>query len=146
MTRFAERLQSARSGERYWLSRVKLSLAAQLQDLLKQSGLNQEKYAEKLGVKPPQVSRALSGSANPTVETVVRMALSLGYVPQVTFKPLQEARRSHGVRTTESLDGIQVEITKLSSKSHAYRFDLPTADFDPKGWTVTNDERFELAG
>ncbi len=85
MENFAQTLQTARNGDGYWFGRVKLHAATQLQDLLAYSGMNQEQYAAKLGVKPPQVSRVLNGLGNPTLETLVKMGRSLGYVPRVTF-------------------------------------------------------------
>lgn len=146
MANFSELLQSARGSERYWLSRVKFDLAAQLQDLLKQSGLTQEKYAQELGVKAPQVSRTLSGSSNPTLETVTRMAFALGFVPHVTFKRINAAAKPLESKVTESLDGLEVEVTRLGKLSaEHYRFEPPRIDVHRERWTVTNDERFDLA-
>ena len=85
MENFAQTLQTARNSDGYWFGRVKLHAATQLQDLLANSGMNQEQYAAKLGVKPPQVSRVLNGLGNPTLETLVKMGRALGYVPRVTF-------------------------------------------------------------
>ncbi len=59
-----------------------------MQDLLAASGLNQERLAQKVGVKPPQVSRILNALGNPTLDTLVRMAGALGYVPHLTFVPM----------------------------------------------------------
>jgi transcriptional regulator with XRE-family HTH domain len=68
---------------------VKLQAATQLQDLLSASGLNQEQLADKVGVKPAQVSRILNALGNPTVDTLVKMAGALGYAPHLTFVPIQ---------------------------------------------------------
>lgn len=87
MTKFETLLATARDTDAYWQSRVKLQAATQLQDLLDASGLNQEQWAQKLGVKPPQVSRILNALGNPTLDTLVKMARALGYVPQLTFVP-----------------------------------------------------------
>jgi transcriptional regulator with XRE-family HTH domain len=89
LTKIKAAIAKARRSEGYWLSRVKLGVASQLQDHLRIANLTQEKYAEKLGVKAPQVSRALSGTNNPTLETLVKMGWALGYVPNVTFVPVQ---------------------------------------------------------
>ncbi len=89
MTKFEALLASARDTDAYWQSRVRLQAATQLQDLLAASGLNQEQLAHKVGVKPPQVSRILNALGNPTLDTLVKMAGALGYVPQLTFVPVQ---------------------------------------------------------
>jgi transcriptional regulator with XRE-family HTH domain len=89
MKKFEALLATARGTDAYWQSRVKLQVATQLQDLLAASGLNQEQLAQKLGVKPPQVSRILNALGNPTLGTLVKMAGTLGYVPNLTFVPMQ---------------------------------------------------------
>ncbi|WP_161499906.1 helix-turn-helix domain-containing protein [Rhodoferax sp. TS-BS-61-7] len=115
MTKFKEAIAKARQSEGYWLSRVKLGVASQLQDHLKAANITQEKYAEKLGVKPPQVSRALSGTNNPTLETLVKMGWALGYVPNVTFVPVQA--RLAGVGTLAD----QAELNLDIKHTHAHR-------------------------
>jgi transcriptional regulator with XRE-family HTH domain len=89
MTKFEALLATARDTDAYWQNRVRLQAATQLQDLLTASGLNQEQLAQKVGVKPPQVSRVLNALGNPTLDTLVKMAGALGYVPHLTFVPIQ---------------------------------------------------------
>jgi transcriptional regulator with XRE-family HTH domain len=79
----------ARNSDTYWQTRVKLQVATRLQDLLAASGLNQEQLAQNLGAKPPQVSRLLNGLGNPTLDTLTRTSLALGYVPKITFMPVE---------------------------------------------------------
>lgn len=88
MTKPRDVLNQARDSDAYWFGRVKLHVATQLQDALKASGLNQNRYAEALGVKPPMVSRLINGQGNPTLETLVKAGRVLGYVPHVSFVPL----------------------------------------------------------
>ncbi len=89
MTKFEALLVTARDTDAYWQNRLRLQAATQLQDLLAASGLNQEQLAQKVGVKPPQVSRVLNALGNPTLDTLVKMAGALGYVPHLTFVPIQ---------------------------------------------------------
>lgn len=142
MSKFSNLLNSARKSERYWLGRVKYDVAAQLQDLLKDAGITQDKYAEKLGVKAPQVSRTLSGSTNPTLETMVKMGWALGYIPRVTFVPVQQRQIEVTDDTGVASFSLNIALTKAALAD--YHFDLPSVDFE--GWkVVTNDERFEIA-
>jgi transcriptional regulator with XRE-family HTH domain len=114
MEYFAQTLQNARNSDGYWFGRVKLHAATQLQDLLTSSGMNQEQYAAKLGVKPPQVSRVLNGLGNPTLETLVKMGRSLGYVPRVTFVKDSAQTASFDAQTDEA--GIQLDIHREDMK------------------------------
>src|SRR5438105_4037165 len=139
MSKFARLLNTARSTDRYWFSRVKYDAAAQLQDLLKGAGLTQDKYAEKLGVKAPQVSRALSGSWNPTLETLVKMGWALGYVPEVKFVPVTAQPASATKATAASSLNLEIAITRSALAAGQFRFDVPIGP-RTSGWTLTNDE------
>ncbi len=87
---FEEMAADARTRPTYWATRVKLQIARRLLENLKAQGMTQEALAQALDVKPPQISRLLGGQGNPTIDTVVKAALALGYVPQVTFVPLDQ--------------------------------------------------------
>lgn len=143
MSKFRKLLNSARHSERYWFGRVKYDVAAQLQDRLKSAGLTQDKYAEKLGVKAPQVSRTLSGSTNPTLETLVKMGWALGCVPRVTFEPVQVQQVDIPSESASETLSVNIAVKK-AALAGGYQFDLPSVDIG--SWTiVTNDERFDLA-
>jgi transcriptional regulator with XRE-family HTH domain len=114
MGNFKQLIANARNSDGYWFGRVKLNAATQLQDLLAASGLNQEQYAEKLGVKPPQVSRVLNGLGNPTLETLVKMGRALGYVPKVSFVP--DGARSAGFDSATDTASITLDIQRVDVK------------------------------
>jgi transcriptional regulator with XRE-family HTH domain len=114
MKNFKELLADARSSDSYWFSRVKLNAATQLQDLLAASGLNQEQYAEKLGVKPPQVSRVLNGLGNPTLETLVKMGRALGYVPRVSF--VADSSKSVEFDSATDAASLTLDIQRIDAK------------------------------
>lgn len=95
MTNLQDIFAAARDSDAYWFGRSKHHVAAQLQDLLKASGQTQEQLAAALGVKPPQVSRILNAQGNPTLQTLVKMGRALGYVPRVSFVPVNA--QSQGV-------------------------------------------------
>jgi len=52
--------------------------AVRLHDLMERAGMSQRQLAEKLGKKESYVSRVLSGSANPTLKTMVEFEVALG--------------------------------------------------------------------
>ncbi|KZK74439.1 MAG: hypothetical protein A3K90_08735 [Pelodictyon luteolum] len=52
--------------------------AVRLHDLMERGGMSQRQLAEQLGKKESYVSRVLSGSANPTLKTMVEFEVALG--------------------------------------------------------------------
>jgi|GEM_PF-6297360 len=151
MSKFEKALNTARQSEEYWFERVKLGVASQLQDLVRAAKLTQERYAEKLGIKPPQVSRTLSGASNPTLETLVKMGLALGCVPKVTFVPIQGkasvvSTAVEDAGATLTLD-IELIFAAQSLVSHRPSYVPSYAQMvTPQAeWTKTNDDYFCLA-
>ncbi len=123
MTNFNQLLATARNSDGYWFGRVKLNAATQLQDLLASSGMNQEQYAAKLGVKPPQVSRVLNGLGNPTLETIVKMGRALGYVPRVTF--VQDVAQAARFDAETDEANLALDIHHVAVKPACKVFTLP---------------------
>ena len=132
MENFAQTLQAARNSDGYWFGRVKLHAATQLQDLLANSGMNQEQYAAKLGVKPPQVSRVLNGLGNPTLETLVKMGRSLGYVPRVTFVKNAAQAATFDAQADEA--EVQLDIHHVDAKHASNIFKFQKSK--PSRWTA----------
>ena len=122
MENFAQTLKTARNSDHYWFGRVKLHAAAQLQDLLASSGMNQEQYAAQLGVKPPQVSRVLNGLGNPTLETLVKMGRALGYVPRVAFVQDTAQAPKFDAQTDEADVQLDIHYEKVESVSNVLSF------------------------
>jgi transcriptional regulator with XRE-family HTH domain len=122
MEKFKQLVANAQNSDSYWFSRVKLNAATQLQDLLATSGLNQEQYAEKLGVKPPQVSRVLNGLGNPTLETLVKMGRALGYVPRVSFVP--DGAKAAQFDSATDTASITLDIQRVDAKPYGKVFTI----------------------
>jgi transcriptional regulator with XRE-family HTH domain len=145
MKTFDEIFESARANEGYWVGRVKFQVAAQLQDLLQNANWTQERLAEKIGVKAPQVSRALSGENNTTLESLVKMGFALGYVPQVKFVPCNAAAEPY---TPIFSPRVNVERSIVHDiYNFANSGSVPGA-FIPSDWDEvrsSNDQRFALA-
>lgn len=145
MTSFKTVFAAARDTEAYWTGRVKFQVAACLQDLLAKTEWTQDKLAEKVGVKPPQVSRALSGGNNTTLESLVKLSFAMGYVPHVTFVPVTSKAEVFKPAFTMNAQ------VKKRSVADVYSFDAFTAalpDLLAGDWNTTvssNDQRFRLA-
>lgn len=144
MSTFKKVFETARSSEAYWVGRVKFQVAAALHDLLETSQWTQDRLASTIGVKAPQVSRALGGSHNTTIESLAKMGFALGYVPQVTFVPVNSK-----AEVFSAAFNVDFQVRKKSMKN-VYSFDtdqlLPK--FTGDEWTVShcsNDQRFALA-
>lgn len=144
MTSFKKVFEAARKTEPYWVGRVKFQVAAGLQDLLERANWTQDKLAEKIGVKPPQISRALSGANNTTLESLVKLGFALGYVPHVTFVPVESKPEVFKPAFT-----LNAQVKKRSV-TDIYSFDAISAlpDLSATQWNTThssNDQRFCLA-
>lgn len=59
---------------------IKLIVAKQIQKLMDENGFTQKELADKLDVNKSYISRALSGKANLTIETLVKIGSELGGV------------------------------------------------------------------
>lgn len=71
--------------------RVKMQLAARLDDLIMESGLNKSEFASKLDKNPSEISKWLSGTHNFTIDTLVEISEALNIHVQELFvsKPIQ---------------------------------------------------------
>lgn len=58
--------------------RYLMDLAVSIQEELKRKGMKQRDLARQLGMKDSQLSRILSGTGNPTLQTIARLASALG--------------------------------------------------------------------
>lgn len=61
----------------YHIETAKLEFADEIYDLMEEQNLNQSQLAEKLGLSKQYVSKLLSGYANPSIATMVKVARRL---------------------------------------------------------------------
>lgn len=57
-------------------------------NLRKELGLTQRELAEQTGIKQPQLARIESNKQSPRLETIVRIASSVGYKVEIKLIPL----------------------------------------------------------
>ncbi len=67
--------------------RVKMQLAARLDDLITETGLNKSEFASRLGKNPSEITKWLSGTHNFTIDTLVEIAGALNITVQELFPP-----------------------------------------------------------
>ena len=65
--------------------RIKMQLAARLDDLIMESGLNKSEFASKLDKNPSEISKWLSGTHNFTIDTLVEISEALNIHVQELF-------------------------------------------------------------
>lgn len=68
---FQNFLETSHTNER--LIAKQMDLAAQIDNYLKKSGWTRKKLAEQSGLQPSQITEILSGDANPTLHTIVKL-------------------------------------------------------------------------
>lgn len=65
------------------------NIARQVINLRKSSGLNQRDFAERIGIKQPQLARIESGKQIPKLETLTKLAAGAGYTVEIHFVPVE---------------------------------------------------------
>jgi transcriptional regulator with XRE-family HTH domain len=64
---------------------AEFNLAKQVIALRKASGLSQREFAERVGIKQPQLARIEAGKQVPKLETLTKLAAGAGYTLEVHF-------------------------------------------------------------
>ena len=74
----------------YWITRIQLDLYTQLQNYMKENGLNRTQLAEKLGVTKSYVTQILNGDFDHRLSKLVELSLAVGLIPKMEFIPKTE--------------------------------------------------------
>jgi transcriptional regulator with XRE-family HTH domain len=59
-------------------TKVKMQLAARIEDFMRAKGWNKSQFAEKVGKNPSEITKWVSGTQNFTVDVLTEIALTLG--------------------------------------------------------------------
>lgn len=86
---FQQYLDRYRDDPEYVLEGVVLDLTDQIAVAMQEQGVSRAELAERLGVSRAYITKVLGGSTNMTLRTLVRLALALGLVPEVSLVPLE---------------------------------------------------------
>lgn len=71
----------------YEVLQAEFNLARQMIALRRASGLSQRDFAERVGIKQPQLVRLESGKQMPKLDTLQKLAVGAGYTVEVHFVP-----------------------------------------------------------
>ncbi len=82
----AELLSEISSAEKMQV-RIKMQLAARIDDLIIESGLNKSEFASKMDKNPSEISKWLSGTHNFTIDTLVEISKALNINVEELFAP-----------------------------------------------------------
>lgn len=119
--------------KKFWLGYFQGAFREQIQQQLleifdhakQEKCINRSDLAYKIGRRPEQISRWLSSPCNLEADTISDLALSLGYVPRISFEPAETLIRSKNTnrptRVTELLvappqSGASFEIVLATIK------------------------------
>jgi transcriptional regulator with XRE-family HTH domain len=75
----------------YLAESLALEVAIEVYRQMKEAGLSQARFAERLGVSRPYVSQVLQGKTNMTILTLAKIAKALGSDLTIAFKLCSEA-------------------------------------------------------
>jgi len=75
---FKELFAEARKGNRFWVEGAILEFTADIERLMDQQGITKTELASRLGTSQAYVTKALRGTANFTMETMVKLSRAVG--------------------------------------------------------------------
>ena len=86
---FKEKLKNKEFRKHYEIERAKVALAQRIAEMRHKKHLNQKELAEKLGVSQQFISQLETGEGkNLTIDTLIRIAESLGHKVKISFPPI----------------------------------------------------------
>jgi len=100
-----KRNQEAQKDPVYLAESLALEIAIEVYRQMKEAGLSQTRFAERLGVSKPYVSQVLQGKTNMTILTLAKIAKALGSDLCITLKPCGEATRRNILTFSEGKTG-----------------------------------------
>ncbi len=96
------------SSREYWIAKIQLDLFNQIENYMTEHHLSRTQLAEKLGVTKGYVSQILNGDFDHKISKLVELALAIGLVPTVQYKPLEEVL--HENENAESERKASIEL------------------------------------
>lgn len=78
------------SSREHWITKIQLDLFNQIENYMTEHQLSRTQLANKLGVTKGYVSQILNGDFDHKISKLVELALAIGLVPMVQYKPLEE--------------------------------------------------------
>lgn len=75
--------------EEYWFEVIQNEIYRMVADHLDKNGINQNQFAEKLGVTKGYVSQVMKGNFNYTLKKLIELSIASGKVPVLEFKDVE---------------------------------------------------------
>ena len=82
-----EQLQDPEIRTEYEASEPEFAIIQAMRDARKSSGLTQKQLSEKTGIAQADISKLETGSANPSLRTLQRLAAGMGMRVKIEFLP-----------------------------------------------------------
>lgn len=86
-----EQLQDPEVRAEYEALEPEFSIMQAMIDARKSSGMTQKQLSEKTGIAQADISKLESGSANPSLRTLQRLAAGMGMRIKIEFQPFTQA-------------------------------------------------------
>lgn len=107
----------------YWMTIIQNDLYAKVEQYMIDKGINRTQLASELGVTKGYISQVLNGDFNHSLGKLIELALSVGVVPQINFKSIDDYSKELNVKTkkrkTQSANYIYVNEEKTPYKTKA---------------------------
>jgi transcriptional regulator with XRE-family HTH domain len=150
LSRFTDLFARLEQDEACWIDAAKLEIAEQIDLALKTQNLKQADLARRLGRSRQYVTKLLKGSANLTLDSIVRIALALGCRPDRITQALASLFSPSGLISasaiTEGTDLKRIESRHTGLRSEGTKCLI--ADARSRAGSVKrelNDEPFSSA-
>lgn len=83
----------------YWMTIIQNDLYAKVEQYMIDKGINRTQLASELGVTKGYISQVLNGDFNHSLGKLIELALSVGVVPQINFKSIDEYSSEINLKT-----------------------------------------------
>lgn len=105
-------------------TKVKMQLAARIEDLMRAKGWNKSQFAEKVGKNPSEITKWFSGSQNFTIDVLTEIAFALGVELTSLFgkKQVQVIYRKEFVVKSVAPQPTIILTTPMSHRTDVYGY------------------------
>lgn len=107
-------------------TKVKMQLAARIEDYMREKGWNKSQFAEKVGKNPSEITKWFSGTQNFTIDVLTEIASSLGVELSALFgkRQVQVIYRNEMVVKSVATQPTIVITTPMSQGIDVYGYCL----------------------
>lgn len=129
---FEKKFAEVKTRDTYHIETAKLEFADEIYDHMEQQGLNQSQLAEKLDRSKQYVSKLLSGYANPSIATMVKVArrlnckFSFRLEPKVEqFAKWKNTKKTSFQEIKNKFGESQVNTSRFNKNAHKGKKNAP---------------------